>query len=90
MRDLTSERAIHVKAALFLVLGALSSVLLILDNPRASTVVLLAVSVWAFARAYYYAFYVIEHYVDDRFRYSGLGSFIRYLVQRRRSQRSDQ
>ena len=88
MRDLTSERAIHFKGALFLVLGALSSVLLIFDNPSARTVVLLLISVWAFARAYYYAFYVIEHYVDEGFHYSGLGSFLRYALRRWRSQRS--
>lgn len=82
MRDLTSERAIHFKGALFLMLGALSSALLIFDNPSARTVVLLAISIWAFARAYYYAFYVIEHYVDKEFRYSGLGSFLRYALRR--------
>ncbi len=87
MRDLKSERAIHLKGVLFVVLGAVSSVLLVLDNPSARTVVLLAVCVWAFARAYYYAFYVIEHYVDGGFRYSGLGSLMRYVVRRRRSRR---
>jgi hypothetical protein len=85
MHNLTSARAIHLKGALFLVLGALSSVLLILDSPRARTVLLLAACVWAFARAYYYAFYVIEHYVDDGFRYSGLGSLVRYAVRGRRA-----
>jgi hypothetical protein len=88
IRDLTSKRAIHSKGVLFLVLGVLASVLLILDNPSARTVVLLVICVWAFARGYYYAFYVIEHYVDKGFRYSGLGSFLKYALKRWRPQRS--
>lgn len=37
--------------------------------------VLLALSIWGFCRAYYFAFYVIEKYVDPEFRFSGLLSF---------------
>ena len=85
MRNLTSARAIHLKGFLFFTLGALASALLLIDSPQPRTLALLAVCVWAFARTYYYAFYVIEHYVDDGFRYSGLGSFIGYVVRRRRS-----
>jgi hypothetical protein len=32
-------------------------------------------SIWSFARAYYFAFYVIEHYVDGSYRFAGLGDF---------------
>ena len=45
---------------------------------------LLAVSVWAFCRAYYFAFYVIERYVDPTYRFSGLGSVPRCLLRERR------
>jgi hypothetical protein len=83
--ELHSSRAIHVKSALFVLLGALSASLLVLDSPRVRTVLLVGTCVWACARAYYYAFYVIEHYVDGRFRYSGLGSFVRYAVRARRA-----
>jgi len=44
---------------------------------------LLAVAVWCFARSYYFAFYVIERYVDPGYRFAGLGSFVRYLLRRR-------
>jgi hypothetical protein len=44
--------------------------------------VLLAIAVWAFCRAYYFAFYVIEHYVDPGYHLSGLGSFARYLMRK--------
>ena len=34
------------------------------ERPTLKTAVLLAISVWGFARAYYFAFYVVERYVD--------------------------
>ena len=49
----------------------------------ASLVITGAVAVWCFARWYYFAFYVIEHYVDPGFKFAGLGAFARYLVRRR-------
>ncbi len=42
--------------------------------------ILLAIAVWAFCRAYYFAFYVIEKYIDPRFRFDGLISVARYFV----------
>jgi hypothetical protein len=38
----------------------------------------------AACRAYYFAFYVIQHYVDDGYKFSGLISFCRYLLARKR------
>lgn len=83
MKDLTDPRWIKVKGILFLVVGLLSSALLILQAPTLKVVVLLAISVWCFCRFYYFAFYVIEHYVDPAYRFSGLWSFTRYLLSRR-------
>jgi hypothetical protein len=88
MTDLTSATAIKLKGVLFLVVGALSSILLIVEHPRVRTGVLLAISVWCFCRFYYFAFYVIEHYVDSSFRFSGLWAFARYLVRRRSERKS--
>jgi len=56
----------------------------VLECPTWRAGLLLAVSVWCFCRSYYFAFYVIEHYVDPGYRFSGLGSFIRYCIGRRR------
>ena len=42
------------------------------------------VAIWAFARAYYVAFYVVQHYVDDGYKFAGLFSFLRYCLRRRR------
>ena len=83
MKDLTDSRWIKFKGLLFLVIGILSSVLLLLEHPTWRVGVLLAVCVWCFCRFYYFAFYVIEHYVDPGFRFSGLGSFVVYLWSRR-------
>ena len=84
MRDLTSPAAIISKGILFLVLGLLAGALLLWDLPTWRTAVLLAVCVWAFCRAYYFAFYVIEKYVDPQFKFAGLWSAVRYLLKRQR------
>ena len=44
---------------------------------------LLAIAEWCFARFYYFAFYVIQHYVDPSYRFAGLGSFAAYLLRKR-------
>ena len=85
MRDLTDPRWIKLKGILFLVVGLLAAALLILETPTWRVVVLLTITVWCFCRAYYFAFYVIERYVDPGFRFSGLWSALRYLTSRRRS-----
>jgi hypothetical protein len=78
-----------LKGGLFLLLGLLASVLLILQLPDIRYVALLALAIWSFCRAYYFAFYVIEHYVDSRFRFSGLTDFARYALLRRPPDRRD-
>jgi hypothetical protein len=82
MKDLTSAFWIKLKGLLFLLIGSGAAVLVLLDNPKWQTVVLLAVAIWSFCRFYYFAFYVIEKYVDPAYKFSGLISFARYLLQR--------
>jgi hypothetical protein len=79
MGDLRHPRWIYVKAVLFIVGGLLSSVLIVLDNPSLRTAALLGLTTWCFARAYYFAFYVIQHYLDPGFRFSGLLALLRHL-----------
>lgn len=79
-----AERWILVKAVLFVLVAAASSTLLLLSSPEASTAFLLGVALWSTARTYYFAFYVIEKYVDGEFRYSGLLDFMLYMVRRYR------
>jgi len=82
MTDLTNPRLIKIKGVLFLFIGLFAALLLFLDHPSLRTAVLLVISIWCFCRFYYFAFYVIEHYVDPTFRFSGLGSFFLYLMKR--------
>ena len=83
MKDLTNPNWIKLKGVLFLFVAFAASVLLVLEQPTAKVVLLLALAVWCFCRSYYFAFYVIEHYVDPGYRFSGLASFLAYLWRRR-------
>ncbi len=82
MADIRSPRLLYIKGALLLGLGILASAMLILEHPSVRTAALLAIAIWAFARAYYFAFYVIEHYIDDGYKYAGLLSFFQHLARR--------
>ena len=84
MKDLTNPFWIKFKGALFLFLGLMAATLLIIDNPTLKDAGLLLLAIWCFCRAYYFAFYVIEHYVDPGYKFSGLGSFLKYLLSQRR------
>lgn len=83
MADLKNPRIIKLKGFLFLILGLLSSVLLLLPDLSLKNVELLAIAVWSFCRFYYFAFYVIEHYVEPNFRFAGLWDFARYMIRQR-------
>jgi|SRR4030095_13452209 hypothetical protein len=83
MRDLTSHRSMKLKAALFAGIGLLSGCLLWISIPTFKSAVLLILCVWAFCRLYYFAFYVIERYIDPGFRFSGIFDALRYLLRAR-------
>lgn len=87
MGDLRDPRLIYLKGAMFLVIGVLSAGLLLAANPTAQTALLLGICVWSFCRLYYFAFYVIEHYVDGKFKFAGLGAFVGYLLAQMREGR---
>ena len=82
MKDLTSATWIKVKGLLFLLLGIGAAVLLWLETPSWKTALLFTLAVWCFCRFYYFAFYVIEKYVDPGYKFSGLWSFVCYLLRR--------
>ncbi len=86
--DLKDPRLIKLKAALFLVIAGTASALLLVRSPELVTGVLLALALWAACRFYYFAFYVLHHYVDPSFRYSGLLSLLRHCL-RRNPQKTD-
>ena len=80
MADLKNPAVIKLKGALFLLLGLISGGLLLAGQFSLTAITLLAICIWAFCRSYYFAFYVLHHYVDPNFTYTGLADLIRYLV----------
>jgi hypothetical protein len=84
MSDIRNVRLLYAKGVLFVLLGGLAGAMLVIRAPGLINAALLAISIWAFARAYYFAFYVIEHYVDPGFRFAGLIDFARYAIGRPR------
>ncbi len=84
MADIRSPRLLYLKGGLFLTIGLLASGLLIAEHPSGKVALLLTLAVWGFARAYYFAFYVIEHYIDASYRFAGLFDFLRYATGRRK------
>lgn len=84
MRELTSARWIMIKGMLFLLLGLTAGTLVITEHPSLRIGALLVLAIWCFCRFYYFAFYVIEHYVDPSYKFSGLGSFARYMLRKQK------
>lgn len=83
MTDIKSPTLLYAKGFLFLLTGLFASALLICEQPTLKVALLLAIAVWGFARSYYFAFYVIEHYIDPSYKFAGLWSFARYVLSRK-------
>ena len=83
MGDIKSPTLLYLKGALFVLLGAAAVTAILLKYPDIYLAALLAIAIWAFCRAYYFAFYVIQHYLDPEFRFAGLLAFAQYLLRRR-------
>ncbi len=81
--DIRNPRLLYFKAGLFVFAGVAASGLLLAEHPELRTAALLVIAVWSFCRAYYFAFYVIQHYIDSQYRFAGLGSFFRYWLRRK-------
>lgn len=67
-----------LKGWLFLLIGLSSAALILVEHWNWRTAGLLALCIWGFCRAYYFAFYVIERWVDRSYKFSGLGHFAVY------------
>jgi hypothetical protein len=80
MKDLQNPKWMYLKAAVFLLIGLTSGVLIIAANPTLQTAILLALIIWSFCRVYYFAFYVVEKYIDPQFKFSGLFAALRYIA----------
>lgn len=88
MTEIENPALLYAKAGLFVFIAVLSLGLLLYRSPSYLNAVLIGAAIWGSCRAYYFAFYVIEHYIDDDYRYAGLTHFLfQYL--RRSSDRSE-
>ncbi len=81
--NISDPRVLKLKGLLFLLLGLLSSGILLLHAPSLAVFVLLVIAIWAFCRFYYFAFYVLHHYADPDYEYAGLMSLFRYLLRKK-------
>jgi hypothetical protein len=82
MSDIRSPRLLYIKGALLFCVGLTAAIILLIEHPSLRFAALLAIAIWAFARSYYFAFYVIEHYIDRDYKYAGLLSFLSYSFRR--------
>ena len=64
----------------FLGIAAAASVLILFESPSLRTGALLALTVWAACRFYYFLFYVLEHYVDPSLRYASVIALFRAIL----------
>ena len=75
----------YLKVALLVAIGVICFVLVWMGNPTLATAIYLALMIWTFARAYYFAFYVVEKDIDDSYHFSGLLDIVLYLMTREKS-----
>jgi hypothetical protein len=83
MGDINNPRVLWLKFGLFVFVGITATAIALFFFPYLKLGCLMAIAIWAFCRAYYFAFYVIEHYIEPGYRFAGLGSFIRYALRNR-------
>jgi len=83
MTDIKHPTLLYLKGGLFVLLGVLAVAAILLLYPQWQLAALLAIAIWSFCRAYYFAFYVIQHYIDPRFRFAGLWDFACYACGRK-------
>lgn len=71
-----------VKLLLFVLLAGLAATCLLLQHPSWSTIACLGALTWAAARAYYFAFHVVQHWIDPGYRFRGLSHFFSWCWRR--------
>ncbi|MFZ9793962.1 MAG: hypothetical protein ACO3F3_16650 [Gemmataceae bacterium] len=83
MADIKDWRLLYLKGALFVGLGLLAAGIILIKYPDWQLALLMTISIWSFCRAYYFAFYVIEKYIDPSFKFASLSSLMAYLWKKR-------
>lgn len=82
--DIKSVKLLYLKGGLFLLTGTVAVGLILFEHLSLRLAILLAIAIWSFARAYYFAFYVVEHYADPNYKFAGLIDFFKYLINKRK------
>jgi hypothetical protein len=80
--DIKSPKILYTKATLMLLCGIIASLLLLSENFNTKNILLIAIAIWGFSRAYYFVFYVIEKYIDPSYKFSGIISFLKYSIRK--------
>ncbi|MGF1451759.1 MAG: hypothetical protein ACFB21_06765 [Opitutales bacterium] len=83
-RDLQHPGWMYLKALLLAAILVTCLVAALFENRLAFRALFLVLLVWSSARLYYFAFYVIECYIDPGYRFAGIGSAFRHLWRKRR------
>jgi hypothetical protein len=78
--EIKNPKILYTKATLMLLCGIIASILLLSETFNTKSIILLAIAIWGFCRAYYFVFYVIEKYIDPKYKFSGIISFLKYIV----------
>ncbi len=87
MTDIQDPRLLWGKAVLFVFLGVISAACAYTVGSQSlgQFILFWGLSVWGCCRAYYFAFYAIEKYVDPSFKYAGILSMFEYLLESKQS-----
>jgi len=78
--DLSSSKMLKLKGWLFLILGVMSSGILLVEVFTWQRLGLFLLAVWSFCRFYYFLFYVLEQYAGRQRRYAGIADAFWYLI----------
>ena len=78
-----SKKLIYLKAVLFLIIGLVGFLYCWLTNFNLIFLVMLLITIWAWCRLYYFCFYVITNYVDDKYKFAGIIDFLHYLFKKK-------
>ena len=82
--DIRSIWLLYAKGLLFLICGIAAVTLILIEYPSLKLAFLMGLAIWCFCRAYYFVFYVIEHYADPEYKFAGIIAFLRYLYDKRK------
>ena len=83
MGDLRSRKLIVLKGVLFFLLALMASAYSLCEFPLWIRIIALMTGLWAFARFYYFLFYVLEKYVDQNLKYTGIYDLILSLLKKK-------